>query len=496
MGAARGRLVGHLLTESALLAVGGVGLGLFLAHWGIALLPVVASDYIPRVAEASLSGPVLLFALGLASVCGLLFGLTSAFQGSAGELSPALRAGGRTATQCLGQQRAQRALVVGQLTVVVPLLAGAALLLTSFSNLSQVDPGFDPERLVSVNVPLSQNTYPGPAARTLFWDQIQRRVQAIPGVQALGVASGRPPNRPGMTNNFDLVDKPTPPESAQPAVPWLIADNQYFQALGIPLLEGRWFEVTDTDQGAPPVILVDEAWADRFFPEEDVVGRRLVSGGCTACPLTTVVGVVGAVPYSGVRRVREGSVYSPGAREFVANPFLHVRVQGDPEQIVPRIREEIRSVDQAIPLTDFATGEVLLRDSLRQPRHLSFLLGSFSLVALTLAVLGLYGIVSYSVHRRQGDIAVRLALGGAPKDVWLMVVRQGMSMVFLGLVLGSLVALGFTRVLSDLLFEVQPGDPLILLAVGLLLAAVSTVACAVPGRRAVRMDPVTVLKEE
>jgi predicted permease len=496
LGAAQWRIVGHLLTESTLLALGGVGLGLLLASWGTTLLPAVASAYIPRLSEVHLSGPVLLFAWGLAVACGLVFGLIAALQGSAGNLSRTLRGGGRTATEGLGQQRAQQFLVVGQLAVVVPLLAGAGLLLSSFANLTRVDLGFDAEAQLSVRVPLSSDTYPDSPARTLFWDQVLDRVGALPGILAAGVASGRPPTTPGMTNNFNLEDKPTAPGASEPSLPWLFADNEFFQALGIPLLEGRMFQPTDLDDGAPPVILVDQAFAHRFFPREEVLGRRLVSAGCTTCPLTTVVGVVGTVPYLGVRRADEGTVYAPGSREILSGPYLHIRVAGDPTTFVPRIREEIRAVDAGIPLTDFATGESLFRDSLREPRHLSLLLASFALVALTLAVLGLYGIVSYTVHRRRGDIAVRLALGGAPRDVWYMVIRQGMAMVLVGLILGSLGAVALTRVLSGVLFQVEAGDPRILLAVAALLMAVSLAACALPGRRAVRVNPVSALKEE
>jgi len=496
LGASRWRIVAHLLTESTLLALGGVGLGLLMAHWGIGLLPVLAADYLPRLSETSLSGPVLTFALALAAACGLIFGLTSAFRGSAGDLRGALHAGGRTATDDLGQQRTQRLLVVGQLAVVVPLLAGAGLLLSSFANLTRVDPGFDAETLLSVNVPLSRGTYPDPAARTVFWDQTLDRVRAIPGVQAVGVASGQPPTTAGMTNNFNLEDKPTPPGATEHSVPWLFVDPGFFQALGIQLLAGRMIEPADLDPNAPSVVLVDEAWAQRFFPGEEVLGRRMVAAGCTTCPLTTVVGVVESVPYLGMTRADEGTVYSPGAEMILAGPFLHIKAVGDPAALVPRIREAIRSVDPGIPLTNFVTGETLLRDSLRQPRHLSFLLASFGLVALALAAVGIYGIVSYTVHRRRGDIALRLALGGAPMDVWMMVIRQGMSMVLVGLVFGAMGALALTRVLSGLLFEVEAGDLRVLLAVAALLAVASLAACALPGRRAVKVDPAGALREE
>jgi predicted lysophospholipase L1 biosynthesis ABC-type transport system permease subunit len=209
-----------------------------------------------------------------------------------------------------------------------------------------------------------------------------------------------------------------------------------------------------------------------------------------------VVGVVGTVPYQGVRRAGVGAVYSPGGSVGLTGPILHVRTAGDPSQLVPLIREQIRLTDPGIPLTDFATGEGLLWASLRQPRHLSLLLGSFSSVALLLAGVGLYGIMAYSVHSRRGEIAVRLALGGSPGHVMGMVLRQGMAMVAVGLAVGGIGALVFTGVLSGLLFQVEPRDPVTLAGVVGLLSAVSLVACLLPGRRAVRVNPVESLQEE
>jgi predicted permease len=382
------------------------------------------------------------------------------------------------------------------LALVVPLLAGAGLLLSSFANLSRVDLGFDSESHLSVRVPLDMTRYPDQGARRTFWDQLLDQTRAIPGVQTAGVASGRPPTFPGITNNFRLERDLNRPGGSDFSVPWLFADGEFFPALGISLLAGRLFNEADLSDDAPPVLVVDQAWAQRFFPGEEVLGKRLQSAGCTTCPLATVVGVVGTVPYQGVRRADEGTVYGPGSREILRNPFLHIRVAGDPSAIVPQLRQVFRAVDPEIPLSSFATGESLFKDSLRQPRHLSFLLASFALVALTLALVGLYGIVSFSVHRRRGDIAVRLALGGSPRDVWTMIVRQGMVVVMIGLILGSAAALILTRILSDLLFEIEPGDPRILMGVGLLLLVVSLAATALPGLKAVRVNPVDALKEE
>jgi putative ABC transport system permease protein len=476
VGASRARVMGYLLTESAILALGGMAVGLAVSWGAIEVMPGLASGYIPRLAEVGFNGPVIVFAGLLSLGSGALFGLISALSGSAGDIGANLRAGGRASSRSMTHQRAQRTLVITQLAVAVPLLVGAGVLVSSFVRLSGVDPGFDAQQVVSVRVTLAESRYPDRASRQLFWDQLVERMESAPGVTSLGVASGRPPLEVAMINNFDLEDRPTAPDAAEPAVPWLYADNGYFETLDLKLTAGRLFNPSDLLDG-PPVVIVDEAWADRFFPGEEVVGRRMVSGGCTTCPLTTVIGVIETVPYLGIRRIDEGAVYSPGARAGLTNPVLHIRTAGDPLTVAPIVREEIRLLDSTIPLSGFTTGDDLLSNSLTQPRQLSLLLGAFSALG-------------------KGDIAVRLALGGAPSDVLRSVIQQGVGIAMIGLVIGVAGALTFTRVLSGFLFEVTPNDPLTLVAVSALLLGVSIVACGLPGRRAHRIDPATALREE
>ncbi len=496
LGASRGRIVGHLLTESALLAAGGVVVGLLVARGAIEILPLVASSYIPRLSEVRLSGTVLGFAALLAVGSGLLFGLIPALRGGAGQGLPGgLRARGRIATGTVGEQRSQRILVAGQIAIATPLLAGAALLLASFAKLQSLEPGFRAESLLSMRVSPPRGGYADPETRAQLWERVLDRVSALPGVVSVGLANGRPPVERSVTNNFELEDRPTPPGQSQPTVPWIIADRGYFETLGIPLLAGRTFEAFD-DLYDPEVALVDETWARRFFPGEDAVGRRFRHGGCATCPWTTVVGVVGDVPYAGLGRLAEGVVYQPDPKRGSAEPFLFVRTTGDPTVMVPMIRNEVRRVDPTVPVTRVETGEELMRNSLTQPRHLTLLLVVFAAVALGLAVVGLYGITTYSVQQRRGDIAIRLALGGSPAAVLGMVVGQGMRLAAAGLTIGVVAALALTRVLSGLLYEVSPHDPLSLAGVALVLAAVSLAACLVPGRRAVGLDPVVALREE
>jgi putative ABC transport system permease protein len=437
---------------------------------------------------------VLAFAGLLALGSGLLFGLIPAIHGARKGLAGDLHSGGRSSTQGLRQQRYQRALVAVQVAVVVPLLAGAALLTSSFYHLQRVDPGFDAQGLLSARLTLSRSVYPEDENRGQFWNETLDRVASLPGVLAVGLGTGRPPDQFGSTNNFDLEDRPTPPGQSQPSVPWLSASPGYFEAMGIPLLAGRF--LTDADQDSElPVVLVDQAWADRFFPGEDAVGRRFVDGGCTTCPWTTVVGVVGTVKYAGMEQEESGVVYQANWRGR-SSPFLFVRAAGDPATLIPAIREELRQIDPGVPLTAIGMAETLIASSLAQPRHLMWLLSGFSVLALLLAVIGIYGIMAYSVQRRGRDIAIRLALGGTPGAVLRPIVGRGMLLVVVSLVAGIVLSLGVTRVLVNLLFEVSPSDPVTLVGVAMLLMIVALVACFVPAQRILRADPTTVLRQE
>ncbi|MEJ2204858.1 MAG: ADOP family duplicated permease [Gemmatimonadota bacterium] len=496
LGASRGRILAHLFVESGILALGGVLVGLLVAQAAIAIMPTVADAYIPRLDEVSLSGPTLLLALALSAGCALLFGLVPLMRPSSHSgLEPTLRSGGRGASHGRADQRTQRLLVVSQLAVAVPLLVGAALLLSSFARLGRMDPGFEPEGLLSLRVGLPLATYPDPEGRKQFWDPLVDRVAALPGVLSVGLANARPGQVFQDSNNFDLEDRPTPPGQSQPSVPWIIAEHGFFETLRIPLVEGRWFDPAD-DLGAEPVVLVDRAWARRFFPDGSAVGRRMRSGGQTTGPWITVVGVVGDVPYSEAGQEGQGAVYMPDPRRGSTAPFLYVRTSGDPGGLVARIRTEIRRADPGLPLTDVASGEAVLHASLTRPRHLTTLLTAFAAVALALAVVGLYGVLAQTVQRRRPDIAIRLALGGSPRAVLSLVLGQGMTLVGVGIAAGLVVALALTRVLEGLLYEVSPRDPLILVGVTGLMLAVSAMACLLPGRRAVRVDPIEALRED
>ncbi len=495
LGASRARVAGHLLAESAVLALAGGVVGILAARVGIAVLPHVATGYIPRLDELSLSGPVLAFALVLACASGLLFGMVPAVgRRSHKRMADDLRSGARGATSGVGDRRLQRLLVGGQLAITVPLLAGAGLLLTTVAHLRAVDPGFDTADLASMRVSLPSATYPGPNDREAFWTRTLERIAALPGVAGVTLADSRPPDLHQVDNNFDLEDRPAQAGS-QPIVPWIFADSGFFNTLGIPLIAGRMFEARDTTF-ATPGIIVDEAWARRFFPGQNAVGHRLRNGGDTRSPLTTVIGVVGDVPFSGLGAPDQGTVYDSSLRPWARSPFLYVRAKGNLPAVLAAAQGVIRDLDPGVPVTDVATMDEAMDASLTRPRNLTLVISVFSALALSLSVLGLYGVMSYSVQRRRGDIAVRLTLGGSPRTVLNMITREGLSLALAGLAVGLVGAFLLTRTMSSMLYDVSPGDPVTMLGSSALLLAVSAVACLVPALRAVRVNPATVLREE
>jgi putative ABC transport system permease protein len=506
LGASRARVVRHLLAESALLATAAAAVGLGLAAAGVRLVSVAGAGYIPRAEEIALSGPVLGFLAAATLASGLLFGLIPAVAGArtrfaSGRFSGA--AGGRSATDGTGPRRLRQALVAAQFAVATPLLIASALLLGSLARLERVDPGFDAEDVLTASVLLPAERYTDPAAIRSFWERLERRVEALPGVEAVAFADGRPPAGVGNINNFDLEDHPTPPGESEPTAPWVSVSPEYFEVMGVPLLAGRIFDERDAAPDAPSVVIVDRAWAERYFPGQEVLGRRLHEGGSP--DWTTVVGVVGDVKYLGLDQPDEGSVYWPMAQRPPSHPieqitsryaYLLVRTAGDPLTALEPLRGVVRELDPALPLEQVATLEELVAGSVETPRLLSRLVAAFGAVALLLSVVGIYGVMSYFVQQHTREIGIRMALGGRPAEVRRLVLGRGMRVVALGVAAGLAAALALTRSLSSQLFEVEATDPRAFAAVAAALLATALAACLVPARRAAGVDPATTLRQE
>jgi predicted permease len=486
LGARRFRLARLLVVESLMLTlVAGVA-GLALAAGGlraaIALVP-----NLPRIAEASLDWRAVSFAVAAVVASGLLVSLApiSLALGSRAPVSlgtDARRVGTGRRTNAL-----RGAFVIAEFALALPLLFGAGLLLNSFIRLQQVDPGVNPNGVVISRVGLPSSRYPNDTVTSEFWRRLEQRLSEAPGVTSAGLGGEVPPDVNGNNNNFVLVDHPVPSGTAEPTSPWFTATVGYFSALGIPLVEGRLFTIADSG-GAPPVVVVSRSWAKHYFPGEEVVGRRLVEGGCWDCPRTTVIGVVGDVKYEGLAGGSD-AVYSPITQARDRSMYLIVRSKAAASNAIRTVRDVVGSLDPELPV-DGETLEQRLTSSIADPLHWTTILGSFATSAVILAALGIFGLMSYIVRQRRREIGVRMALGAQPSAVLWMIVTRGMRYAIPGTVIGLALVLFEARWLGAFLFGVGTTDPVTLAGVIALLLGVAFVACWLPGWRASRIPPV------
>ncbi|NIN71802.1 MAG: FtsX-like permease family protein [Gemmatimonadetes bacterium] len=492
LGASRGRLTRQLLVESVTLAALGGFVGTVLAFFALdALLSL--GPQLPRIDEVKLDGRVLGFTGLITVASAVLSGLAPLIHGITSDLGAALRSGGRTGSDGRRANALRGALVTAEFALALPLLAGALLLFTSLERLQKVDPGFDPENLLVARASIAASRYSEPASVVQFWDRALPALAEIPGVAAVGLSSAAPPNSPGMINNFDLRDRPVPPGSSQPAVPWVIVSPGYFEAIGVRLLQGRLPDITDTFD-TPRVVAVSSRWAARFYPGEDVLGRQLYAGGSTTNPVT-VVGVVSDVKYEGLAGVDESVIYE----SYTQNPWRSVNlvIRGRGTSVTAaQVRGRLNALDPDVPLSNVQTAEQRLAASIDRPRYWATLVGIFAAAGLVLAAVGIYGVLSYSVSKQARDIGIRMALGAQASAVRRSVVGRAMGQAALGLGVGFGGALYLTRWLEGLLFGVSPTDPATFGLVVLLLLVVALAACYWPAQRATKVDPVRVLTEE
>ena len=495
LGATRWRIVRQLLTETALLALGGGAAGLLLAGWGVQALLALAPADLPRLNEVRPDTTTVLFALGVSLTTAFVFGLAPALQASRSESAGTIKDDGTRTAGSRSQRRLHKALVVSELALAQVLLAGAGLLVASFVRVQHVDLGFDAERLVAVELSLPSARYADPDRKAAFHRGVLERLQLIPGVQsaAMGLTV---PLRGAVNRGFWIAGRPAPAPGADQSVDFQIVSPGYFATLGVPLLEGRVFTGHDHAK-APLVAIVTRAMAVRYWPGQSAIGQRVQVGGEKAPP-REIVGVVADVRYRNPEQAPDPLLYLPYLqdREPWNWAMFAVRTPLDPDALAPSIRQAVAEVDPDQPVARIRTMEEIAGTLGAQRRFNTLLLALFSCVALLLAAIGTYGVMAYAVTRRTREIGVRLALGARPADVLRMVLGQGAGLVALAIGIGLAAAAGTNRLLAAQLFEVSPTDPVTLAAGAATLCAFALLACWVPARRAMRVEPLVALREE
>jgi predicted permease len=493
LGAGRGRIARQLLTETTVLAIAGGALGLACAWLARGLLVAFTARFTPRAGEISIDGPVLAFALGVSLITGVLFGLAPALAPRGG-----ISSGPNAATQrvAVSARRlgARSVLIAAQVAISFVLLVGAGLLVRSFIKLQQVDAGFQTDRVLIMRIDLDFVKYNTAPLRRAFFRSVLDKVSGEPGIQAAGLGFTVPLDEAQPMRTQFLVEGRSAAETRTQAQADLkFASPAYFQTIGMTLLSGRFFTRAD-DAQAPPVAIVNLSMARHYFPDVDPIGRRIsLTDGKT---WVTVVGLVNDARQYGLERAPADELYQPFSRTGPLSATLLVRAAGDPAPFTRRLPDVIHEVDSRQPVSRIQTLEAVRRHSLAPPRLTAMLVTLFAAVALVITAAGIAGVVSFSVSERRTEIGVRMALGAPRRSVVAMIVRQGLAPVLAGLAIGLIGALLMTRVVTRLLFAVEPTDPATYAAVVAMLAIVAALACVSPARRAAAIDPMRVLRTD
>jgi putative ABC transport system permease protein len=498
LGAGRRRILRQLITESTMIALAGGALGLGIAAACQRFLVSFASRFTPRAAEISVDSRVLLFTFAVSVLTGIVFGAVPAFRGTR-NLALSLKESDEGRSTSAGR-RGHAILVVPQVAASLVLLVAAGLLVKSLVRLSRVDPGFAPENVLTARVSLDWSRYKKPEQSRAFYDRLLEKIAAFPGVRGAAVASAFPLSGGNPWNaDLEIEGRPAPAGAAPPQVNPQIVGPRFFQVVGIPLRRGRGFtdhEVIDDAQApnAPVVAVVNGAFARRYFGSENAaLGHRISVGGAPV-RWREIVGVVGDVKQYGLDKPTSDEVYLPYAQAGGNTMRLLVRSVSDPERLGTQLVAAVHALDRTAPVSDLHTLARLKASSLDSPRLTTTLFSGFALLALAIAAAGIGAVTAFSVGQRTREIGIRMALGASKRDVLRMVVGQGMRPVFLGLAVGLVGALVSTRVMGALLFSVAPTDPLTFVAVSATLVATAAIACLIPGRRAVRVDPMVALR--
>jgi putative ABC transport system permease protein len=494
LGATRPQLIRELLTECMVLSLTGGLLGLLLAYLGVTVMTSLSSGGIPRADEIGISLEVLLFTMLLSLLTGLAFGIVPALQSSRSQLTEDLKEAKKGASGSVRHRRSLNALVVIEIALALVLVAGAGLMMRSFRSVLGIDPGFDPHNVLTFSAALPLATYKDQQQHVQFFERALAKIRALPGVEA-PAGTFRVPIAGFATAIFSVQGKPVPTGQA-PIADYRAITVGYFRAIGIRLLKGREFTERDSAD-APDAVIVNEELARRSWPGEDPIGKRL-QVGTELTRWRQVVGVVGNARLSGLEAKVDPAIYVPFPQNSwpnaLRNSFIVLRTTTDPQSLIPAIRRELRSVDPTFPITQIRTMDEIVGDSLSQRRFNTALLALFAFVAVALAAVGIYGVMSYTVSQRTREMGIRMALGAKQSDITKLVTSNGARLAALGIAIGVVAAAISSRLMSSLLFGITATDPMTFVFTALLLAAVTLLASYIPSRRAARTDPIAALR--
>jgi putative ABC transport system permease protein len=511
VGASRARLISQLLSESVLLSLAGGLLGLLLAVWIVALLPGIHAVHIPRLAEVRVDRTAIAVTFVLALMTGVISGLIPALRVSRVSLTEWLADGSRTSAGA--GRRFADALIVSEIALAMVLLVGAGLMLKSFSRLTGVQPGFDAHNVLAVATRLPAAKYPTPSSQRDAFDELTRRIAALPGVVAVGATTDVPIATCCSGIQIAIDGAPTPPPGQEPSALYASVSDDYFAAMNIPVKSGRVFNPSDARIALPlirwweqapypahfaepqagPAAVINESMARQYFPNGDAVGRRI---RIVSSPWITVVGVVGDVHHRGLATPAVPEIFLSQSQEPHGGLTFTIRTAGDPRAVATAVRSEIRGFDRELPINALTSMDDVLHDAVGGPRFNAFALGAFALVALTIALVGLYGVISHSVAQRTREIGIRGALGASARDVMRLVLGRAGQLTAIGIGVGVVVAYAMSTFLTKLLFDVEPTDPGTFAAIAALLAVAALAASYAPARRALRIDPLVALRND
>jgi predicted permease len=511
LGAGRWRLIRQTLTESLLLGLFGGGLGLLSAFWIVTLLSKITAVNIPRLDKVNVDGRVLLATFGFSVLTGLLIGIAPAWRNSEPRLYQWIKEGMHGSFNP-GRRRLSGALVVAEVALAVVLLVGGGLMLKSFAQLLRVDPGFEPNQVLRLDLALPGAKYPEPQQQTAFYNDLIARLRALPGVESAGATTQTPLGPGDNWIAFAIEGRPDPPQGAQQQAAVRAVSDDYFRTMKIPLRKGRFFSNADARVALPlirwfeqqpfpehfkepqaaPAVIINETMARLYWPNEDPLGHRL---SILFSPWLTVVGVVGDVHHTGLHTPPNPELYLSQLQEPQSAMAVMARTSGDPLQLASAAREQVKAIDKDLPVT-VTTMDQIFSNSLAGQRFNTLLLGIFASVAFLLAMIGVFGVINYSVAQRTHEIGIRIALGAQRGDVFRLVVGQGLILALVGVGLGTAGALALTRLITGLLYSVSPTDGPTFLMVSLIVTVVAVLACYLPARRATRVDPLVALRYE